>query len=785
MYMYLKKWLLTAMVVCFLGLLAIGQQQSCSLSLKGTVSFGDSVITGLNAVSVIAKQTKQQATADSAGNFIITNVCPGKLGITISYIGYRTIDTTVDIEKDTSISFMLASLTQRLTDVTVTAELIHKDQITTAVKSTLSGLALEQTRGLSLGESLKSIVGMNSLQTGPSISKPVIHGVYSNRILIVNNGVRQEGQNWGNDHAPEIDPFIATKITVIKGAGSIRYGSDAIGGVVLIEPKDLRIEPGMDGNVNIVGMTNGRIGVASGMLEGAAANKLQGLSFRVQGTLKKGGNAEAPTYYLGNTGYYEDDYSATLQYAKSNYGVSAYYSKFDTKIGIALASHIGTLADLSEAFARSEPADTAHFTYDISRPYQTVNHELIKASAFLNLGNNMGRIDAVYARQKDIRKEYDADVSFNDSLARLNPPDLYFKLVTHTVDLIWQHPSIKNKILGSIGINFITHGNLQQGTGYQELIPNFVDYGGGIFVIEKYEIGKLLVEGGLRYDYRWLQAYTLNSTTLVESRPTYSWSNITTNAGATYKFNNDFSAVYNFGSAWRPPQVIELFANGIHQSAASYEHGDTALTLEKAYNNNLAFSYHHKNLEAEIGFYVNYFHHYIYLKPDSVPVETIQGAFPSFTYTQVNALFKGIDFNVEYTFFKHFSLISKTSVLRARNLTIDNWLIGVPADRTDNSIRYQFDSKGKEKKIYIGITNLAVAKQSRVPPNSDYVPPPAGYDLWGAELGCSIPFLKNQMDVSITVSNLTNVSYRDYLDRFRYFINEPGRNITLRLLAPF
>lgn len=114
------------------------------------------------------------------------------------------------------------------------------------IKTTLSGATLEQTRGLSLGESLKGITGVNSIQNGPNISKPVIHGVYSNRVLIMNNGVRQEGQTWGNDHAPEIDPFIATKITVIKGAASIRYGSDAIGGVILLDPKDLPTKPGID-----------------------------------------------------------------------------------------------------------------------------------------------------------------------------------------------------------------------------------------------------------------------------------------------------------------------------------------------------------------------------------------------------------------------------------------------------------------------------------------------------------------------------------------------------------
>ncbi|MES1223390.1 MAG: TonB-dependent receptor, partial [Bacteroidota bacterium] len=445
----------------------------------------------------------------------------------------------------------------------------------------------------------------------------------------------------------------------------------------------------------------------------------------------------------------------------------------------------GTLSDLYAAFNRSEPAVKYGYADSIARPYQTVNHQLIKASAYLNLKDNMGRIDVVYAYQKDIRKEYDADISFNDSIARLNPPDLYFNLATNTVNVIWQHPAIKNKITGSAGVDYITHGNLQQGTGYQELIPNFVDYGGGIFAIEKYEINKLILEAGIRYDYRWLRAYTLNSTTLVEQQPTYSWSNITTNAGATYKFSNSFSGVFNFGSAWRPPEVIELFANGIHQSAASYEHGDSSLTLEKAYNNNLALHYQHKKLEIEAGFYVNYFHHYIYLKPDSLPVQTIQGAFPSYTYTQVNALFEGLDLNIVYNFFKHFSLLSKSSMVRARNLAIHDWLVGIPADRTDNSLRYQFDSLGKIKKLYFGINNLAVARQTRVPPKSDYVPPPSGYDIWGVEAGCSVPFFKKQMDISITVSNLTNVSYRDYLDRFRYFVNAPGRNIVLRVYVPF
>ncbi len=682
--------------------------------------------------------------------------------------------------------FVRGQDTTQLEKVQVTAQKLKKDQLNIVVSDSVGGKALQEIRGLSLGESLKSIAGVNSLQTGPSISKPVIHGVYSNRILILNNGVRQEGQNWGNDHAPEIDPFIATKLSVIKGAASIRYGSDAIGGVVLVDPRDLPSRPGaVDGEVNLVGMTNGRIGAASAMVEGAAEKSLEGLSWRLQGTLKKAGNAQAPDYYLGNTGYVEGDYSATLQYTKAHYGGQLYYSDFNSKIGIATASVVGSEADLYQAFARSRPSDSAHFTYGITRPYQTVDHKLYKASGWLDLGS-AGKLEGIYAFQRNVRKEYDADLTYNNRDSNVsNIPDLDFQLNTSTADIIFEHAPIAHRVTGSIGVNFITHGNYEQGTSYYQLIPNFVDYGGGIFAIEKLAVSKWLFEAGARYDYRWLRAYALNPNyPTQEIRPTYDWRNSTFNAGVQYKFNSQLTALYNFGTAWRPPQVIELFANGIHQSAASWEIGDSSLTLEKAYNNNLGFTYSTSRFVVEVGAYVNYFHHYIYLKPDLSTVQTATGAYPAFTYTQVNALFEGIDLSFTYNFAPHFSLVSKTSILRARNLTIHDWLVFVPADRTDNSIRYTWDSIGRVRNFHVGLGNLGVARQSRVPPNSDYTPPPAGYDLWAADAGCSLPWGKKGIDVNLSVTNLTNVSYRDYLNRFRYYMNDLGRNVVLRVTVP-
>ena len=767
--------------------MAYGQQPGCDLTLTGHVYLSDTTRLDAAGASIKVDGRGIGAVTDTAGNFRVTGLCPGKYRITVSYQGFRTLDSVFTVRRNATLNFLLFSTTQEMGSVTVTGEVLKRDQITTAIKSILTGAQLDATRGLSLGESLKSIAGVNSLQTGPSISKPVIHGVYSNRVLIMNNGVRQEGQNWGNDHAPEIDPFIATKVTVIKGAASIRYGSDAIGGVILLDPKDLPNKPGIGGEMDLVGMTNGRVGVGSGYLEGASGGKLEGLSWRLQGTLKKAGNSQTADYYLDNTGYHENDYSATLQYDKPHYGGSLYFSQFNTRIGIAQASVADNAADLQQLIARGRPLDNGSFSYSFGRPYQTVNHQLAKVSGYLNLPEGFGRLEAVYAYQRDTRKEYDANPADNSDTAlnTNNIPDLNFQLNTTTVDLIWEHRPIAGKIVGSIGFNFINHENVQQGTAYQELIPNFADFGEGLFGIEKYAAGRWVLEAGARYDFRRLQVYEYNPTLVIENRPVYNWQEPTFNFGATYKFNDHFTADYNFGTAWRAPQVIELFANGVHQSEAAWELGDSSLTLEKAYNNNLSFTFNSKKLIIEAGGYVNYFHHYIYAQPDLKYITTIEGTFPAFTYTQVNALFEGIDLSIDYTVAKNLTLISKTSIVRARNLTIHNWLIDVPADRFDNSLRYEWPSIGKWKNIFIEANNLIVAKQSRVPPNSDFAPPPAGYMLWGASAGFSAPLAKHELKISLSVTNLTNVDYRDYLNRFRYYFADLGRNVVLRVIVPF
>ena len=250
------------------------------------------------------------------------------------------------------------------------------------------------------------------------------------------------------------------------------------------------------------------MGATSGALEGAFEKKLEGLSWRVQGTFRRAGNSRAPKYYLDNTGFSETDFSSALDYTKENYGVNLYYSEYSTHIGMLTASHISNLNDLEQAINSPEPIEKSVFSYTIDRPYQSVFHQLFKANGYLNLPS-LGNIEATYASQTDVRKEYSPDISFNDSIAKLNLPELSFKIISNTVDLAWHNPSPKD-FSTSIGVNFITQGNVYRGTDYFSVIPDFRNYGAGAFAIEKWTHDKLTIEGGIRYDFLWMQVYMYN-----------------------------------------------------------------------------------------------------------------------------------------------------------------------------------------------------------------------------------------------------------------------------------
>ena len=205
-------------------------QTTCHCSLKGIVASKENK-EKVPGAYVYIKGTNKATVTDANGLFLIKDLCPGKYTLVCQMASFDPIETTINLTDEHEEDFELSTHDEHLQEVFVQG---RKQEITSQLTSKLNSEERSQKDGLSLGEMLKGLTGVQSLQTGSSVSKPVIHGLHSSRVIILNQGVRQEGQNWGSEHAPEIDPFVSKNIQVIKGPGGLRYGGDAIGGIVTV-----------------------------------------------------------------------------------------------------------------------------------------------------------------------------------------------------------------------------------------------------------------------------------------------------------------------------------------------------------------------------------------------------------------------------------------------------------------------------------------------------------------------------------------------------------------------
>jgi iron complex outermembrane receptor protein len=771
-----NKFTLLSLILLFIVAFTHGQTivKGKLFQLSGKIIDADSRIP-LPAASVAVMGTADGVLSDKNGKYLL-KINAGPVHVICQYIGYKTVDTLMNVSNDQQLNFYLKPSAQALNQVNIQATTTAQKEIATQNLTILQGNDLERTRGLSLGDALKSITGVTTFQTGPSIAKPVIHGLTGSRVLILNNGVTLQAQQWGQEHAPEIDPFIANQIEVIKGAAGIRYGADAIAGVVSVNPKPLPTDTGtMDGEVNAVGMTNSRLGAFSAMLEGAFGKKLAGLSYRLQGTYKRAGNSSTPNYILGNTGLSENDFSAALQYRHKNYGFDAYYSDFDTKLGIEYDTEVGSISDLQMRIAEGGPVTTYNFSYFIDRPYQLVNHATTKFKGFYNITDS-SKIDLQYAYQQNTRKEYE-ELSFSPSL----DPALYLQIHTSTVEANWDHKD-GGGFSGSAGFSGMNQGNIRM---YEYLIPNYVDYDGGVYAIERYKHKKLLLEAGARYDYRWLRAFAFDANAAKIDVTTTHYSGTSGTFGATYNFTDNLKLTGNYSVAFRPPSINELYIDGVHQSIGEFEIGDPNLQTERANDFSLNLNYANKWLAVDLEGYYNQIKNFIFEEPTGTYYHAPSGALLEFEYTQANVYFRGVDLGITVKPVDSLEINSKSSLIYAWNETIHNYLIYTPPTRLQNGITYHFGAIGAFKNISLGAENIFVAKQTHVPPGYDFEPPPGAYSLFNAHIGFKLIINRTFADFDIAANNLTNVAYKDYLDRFRYFADEPGRNIIFRLRVPF
>lgn len=776
--MMIRKIALTGALLQLL-LVATASAQ-CTIRLSGTITDTDTK-RALPGASITIRETGMTAESDASGAYSIEGLCPGAYTVRVSHVGCVPVEIAWQVGRDERRNIALPHSVTQLQEVAVTGHAAK--EVTTAPVETLSGRELDKTRGLTLGESLKRVNGVTTMTTGPNVSKPVINGLHSNRILILNNGIRQEGQQWGSEHAPEVDPFLANKLVVIKGAGSLRYGGDAIGGVVLAEPKPLPIEPGLGGEVNLAGFSNSRLGAVFAILE-QQVPKVPGLSWRLQGTLRKGGNARSPDYWLDNTGVEEFNFSAALGWKQPNYGVELFYSQFNTNLGVFEGSHIGNRADLEEVIKQQRPLPeyTEGFSYTIDRPYQHVEHELFKIKSFLNTGK-AGRLNLVLARQFNYRDELDLNSALSVNQMNLN-------LTTYNGELVWDHHNWRG-FRGTVGVT----GMYQENSYKRRLfIPNYESLQWGAFWTEKWESedNKWLLEGGIRYDNK--SFYNLRDNLGEVNYPEQDFSSFSGSIGAQYRILDHFNVSLNAARAWRAAAVNELYASGLHHGAAVYVDGNPYLQPEVASKFNASLHYDITDrLEADVNLYYNYIRNFIFQQPTDSIVLTIRGAFPYTYFRQSDVSMKGMDAQLRWHFLPKWQISTKASILRAWNESDNDWLIAMPSDRFEHELTFFPGNVKHLKENYISVSVSNVLKQTRTPANledksdprgQDLMAPPAGYNLLNLEAGSTLQIGRQPLSVIIGAGNLLNTRYRDYLNFFRYFADEPGTNVYLKLKLP-
>lgn len=768
------------LLICFFLASTAKAQPSCTLSLSGTIL--SSMNKGpLTEAILLDLEHNKTYSPDKNGHFRISKLCPGTFRLLIQAKGFTSKQYVLDLLKDSTVHLSLEPEARQISSVDVVGRRVAS---ISSSSHKLSEQAMVENKGKLIAEALAEISGVSSMSMGSSIVKPVINGLHSNRILMLNNGIRQEGQQWGAEHAPEIDPFVADRLEVIKGAQAVQYGADALAGVILVSSNKISTELPIKGNIDLIGRSNGRAGILNAQLEGGIA-KIPALGWRMQASTKTQGNYKSADYYLGNTGVRELNYSATLQYKLRSNEFEAFYSHFGTELGIFEGAHIGTVEDLQARIAYGRPFETYAFSYDIEAPRQLVSHDLLKLQWKHQFAPNKS-IDIQYGFQSNHRREFDKRrIQADDT------PMADMILTTQTLEGRYRYA---NSLIG-VQLNTQVNNN-QAGTGTTPIIPNYDSYNLGLFASQQFQLKKLQAELGLRYDYKYMDAAAyrydyanplpngaVNQYLMSDTRQFH---NISGTAGVQRLISKNLNWKSNLGLAWRAPSANELYSDGVHHGSGTYEVGDKNLKSEKGLKWTNALIWNSDRLSATLDIYGQLVYDYIYAQPNPDSLrQTIRGTFPLFAYEQHNALFYGTDLMLMYQLSQEFSYAISASLVRAKNISLDSYLPYIPADRFKQTIQWNLAPKALHN-TYFKLAHRYVAKQSRYNPGTDYSSPPPAYHLLDMLASSSMRLDKGrELSLSLSIDNVFNKAYKEYMDRFRYFAHQMGRNISVKISYQF
>ena len=761
----------------FLFLFAVCQSnaQSCTFSIKGNV-FDEVSETPLSYVNVFIQEMAVGTNTDEEGNFVLEHICKGEYHLIFSHIGCSEKKIHLDLERDTIINMVLSHTSTSLGTVVIEGK---KENLTNHPNLSVNRQTIEDNTNQNLSGLLENETGVHLLKNGSSIAKPIVHGLYGNRLTILNNGIAQSGQQWGNDHSPEIDPFAADKIIVLKGANAVEYGGGNLGSIILVEPKQIEREPHLHGQVNYVFETNGRGHSINTRLEKYSP----ALAWRINGTLKKYGDKKTAAYFLNNTGIEEANFALQLEKSwRERVFFNFYASTFNTTLGILRGSHIGNLTDLEQALTNETPFFTeSNFSYTIDPPKQQVSHHLLKSQVKYFIDDHQ-IVELVLAGQLNDRKEFDVRRSGRTDIPALSLAQYTFDSALKYTNNFGHHWNFK---IGNQ--NIITDNTNNPETGILPLIPDYISWKSGLFSNLSKEYDKTHFNIGLRYDYEYQNVATISRNVPREIvRFTNQFHNISGLFAAKFDVANTQSISLNTGYAMRNPAINELYSSGLHQGVSGIEEGDVNLETEAALKNTLEYKWL-PNTDFSISalFYHQHFKNYIFLNPQEDFRLTIRGAFPVFNYEQTDANIYGLDISTQFTIKNKFFALLRYSYLKGEDIKNNIPLVFMPPNSFFGSIVYRvknpvtFSHNIKIEETEIELNNRLVFEQKNILATQDFLPPPPTYNLTGIKISTNFIFSKYKIRGFFKADNVFNIRYRDYLNRQRYFADDIGLSMTL------
>lgn len=745
------------------------------------------------------------ANTNKKGEFSFKNIPAGNYQLIAKHALCDDYTENVGVNRDLHLAITLEHHTGDIETVTIHGS--HKTK-GSVIMRTLDKTEIERNSTENLGNLLSKISGVTALKTGNNISKPVIHGLYGSRIAIVNNGVKMAEQEWGVEHAPNVDVNDFEHIDVVKGASALKYGSDAVGGAVVLEPAVLPKRDTIMGNIKLSGISNGRGGEISANVAKTWTNQW---FVKTGGSYKKLGDLYIPHHTLQNTGAEINSFNFSFGNHGFMQGLDVSYSGINQEFGIFKGAHLGNNLDFRNAIKFGQPYYLDDFSYDIVNPKQEVEHHIAKLSAYKRF-ENFGKLSFQYSFQMNRRKEFDIRRGELNEL-----PSMDLRLITHSASLT--HLLERGNWSLESGLSAGFQDNYPNpATKARRLIPDYYKYDAGAFSVFKYKFSSTLnAEAGARYDFsrydaykyydakdwnekfasRYPQFFVQEVDSRILTRPILDYHNFSANLGFNYKPDNNFEFKLNFARADRTPNPAELFSDGLHHSAAIIEEGDLSIQKEAVYNANLSMIGKFnvlKGLHVEVNPYYMISDSFINQVPTGIESSN-RGVFPVWSYQQIKARIFGIDADAELNILDNLKWNTSFSALKGDDLTHDEPLILMMPANLRNAVEFKLDTP---KNFYVRLENESVFRQKRFPirnQNLDFIEdgttfneeldlstPPSAYTLFNASVGAD---LFKSLNLNFRINNIFNTEYREYLNRLRYFMPESGRNFIVTLKYNF